>query len=196
MSTMRDRSGWTRSLTEFNRENEGRPVRVEIDTARLGAQMPGHDLPFRGAAYDPRDDRVEIMLGSADHAAHVTHTIEHPERLDVLPGQRRRGAVLRIVNPDGQTFVVARGTPAGARRWRNAGPADRAVRVTLGLALLLIAGLDAGVPLAWLGVALLATGISGWCPLYTVLGIRTAQPRKLRPGWRDAHERETIPRPR
>ena len=194
MSTTTNHRDWTRTLTEFNRQNEGRPVRVEIDTAELGAQTPEHDLPFRGAAYDPRDDRVEIMLGSSDHgAAHLTHSIEHPEGVDVLAGESGWGPVLRIAHAGGQTLVLSRfplpenGSADEPPRWRNVAPVDRVVRSVLGMALLLAVFLDmagsAGAALAWVGLVLMVSGFAGWCPLYAALGIRTARPRNLRP-WR------------
>ena len=55
----------------------------------------------------------------------------------------------------------------------NEGGIDRGVRVVAGLALLgLMATGHIGV-WGWLGVVPLATGLIGWCPLYTVLGVNT-----------------------
>ena len=62
----------------------------------------------------------------------------------------------------------------------NEGSIDRGVRVVAGLALLgLMATGSIGV-WGWLGVVLLATGLIGWCPLYTMLGINTC-PMKSKP---------------
>ena len=61
----------------------------------------------------------------------------------------------------------------------NMGRIDRAVRLVLGIALL---GLFGALPSPWryltlLGLVLLATAFTGFCPLYRVLGIgRTAPP--------------------
>ena len=55
---------------------------------------------------------------------------------------------------------------------------DRAIRVVAGLVLLylgwggVVAG-TLGVVLKWLGFLPLLTGIFGFCPAYTLLGIRT-----------------------
>lgn len=50
---------------------------------------------------------------------------------------------------------------------------DRALRVVLGLALLTLVFFGPHTPWGWLGLVPLATGITGFCPLYRVLGINT-----------------------
>lgn len=59
----------------------------------------------------------------------------------------------------------------------NEHPLERMVRVVLGLALL--AMVTRGTIGAWgyIGIVPLITGLSGMCPLYTLLGISTC-PRK------------------
>lgn len=61
----------------------------------------------------------------------------------------------------------------------NEGTIDRAVRVIAGLALIALAlGFIPGVaatPLGWIGIVPLATGLIGWCPAYTLLGINTCK---------------------
>lgn len=56
---------------------------------------------------------------------------------------------------------------------RNEGNVDRALRVVAGAGLVgaTLAGLIG--PWGWLGVVAIATGLMGWCPLYTALGINT-----------------------
>lgn len=55
----------------------------------------------------------------------------------------------------------------------NVGNPDRLLRIALGL--LLIGGALAGAIGAWgwLGLVPLLTGVSAWCPLYRLFGIRT-----------------------
>lgn len=55
----------------------------------------------------------------------------------------------------------------------NEGGLDRMLRIVAGLALL---GLMAAGTIGWwgwLGVVPLATGLIGWCPVYTLLGLNT-----------------------
>ena len=59
----------------------------------------------------------------------------------------------------------------------NEGSIDRALRVILGVALLAWFFMDQGTgTLHWLkliGIVPLLTGLIGWCPLYSVLGLST-----------------------
>jgi hypothetical protein len=61
----------------------------------------------------------------------------------------------------------------------NVGMIDRALRIVVGLLLIAAAlglfGTAFQSVWAWIGVIPLATGLAGWCPLYTVLGIRTCK---------------------
>jgi hypothetical protein len=52
----------------------------------------------------------------------------------------------------------------------NEGKWDRAIRVILGLAILMLVPFSTW---AWLGILPLATGIAGYCPLYHLLGWST-----------------------
>ena len=55
----------------------------------------------------------------------------------------------------------------------NEGGIDRMLRIVAGLALL---GLMAAGTIGWwgwLGIVPLATGLIGWCPVYTLLGLNT-----------------------
>lgn len=57
----------------------------------------------------------------------------------------------------------------------NLGTADRVIRIVIGIVLLgLIFVLDS--PARWIGligIIPLMTALMGWCPLYTLLGVRT-----------------------
>lgn len=55
----------------------------------------------------------------------------------------------------------------------NIGSLDRSLRILAGVALLLWVTVFNGPVWAWLGVVPLATALVRWCPLYSVLGIRS-----------------------
>lgn len=59
----------------------------------------------------------------------------------------------------------------------NEGTADRVLRVVIGIAILSLAFVGPKTPWAYLGAIPLITGLVGWCPLYTLLGIRTTRRR-------------------
>jgi len=55
----------------------------------------------------------------------------------------------------------------------NEGGIDRIVRIVAGLVLLGLMAMGTIGWGGWLGVVPLATGLIGWCPAYTLLGMNT-----------------------
>lgn len=60
----------------------------------------------------------------------------------------------------------------------NEGRIDRTLRVIAGLALIALVFVGPQTPWGWIGLVPLITGLVGWCPAYTLFGIRTC-PAKL-----------------
>lgn len=58
---------------------------------------------------------------------------------------------------------------------RNEGTVDRALRVVVGLVLIVMAVRGMYTPWTWIGVVPLATGLLGNCPLYSLLGVNTCR---------------------
>ena len=52
---------------------------------------------------------------------------------------------------------------------------DRALRVVVGLILIALVFVGPQTPWGWIGLIPLATGAIGWCPAYTLLGIKTCK---------------------
>jgi hypothetical protein len=55
----------------------------------------------------------------------------------------------------------------------NEGMIDRVVRVIVGIALISIVFIGPQTPWGWIGIVPLATGLIGWCPAYSLFGMRT-----------------------
>lgn len=60
----------------------------------------------------------------------------------------------------------------------NEGTIDRVVRIVLGLGLLALTVIGPQTWWGFIGVVPLLTGIVGFCPLYSLMGIRTTSPSK------------------
>ena len=60
---------------------------------------------------------------------------------------------------------------------RNVGQIDRTLRIALGLVLLGLAFTGHYTPWTWLGVLPLVTGLVGWCPPYSLVGVNTDKAR-------------------
>ncbi|MFN4021713.1 MAG: DUF2892 domain-containing protein [Hydrogenophilus thermoluteolus] len=55
----------------------------------------------------------------------------------------------------------------------NVGGIDKILRIAVGAILLVLAIMGIGTPWTWIGVVPLVTGLVGFCPLYTILGMNT-----------------------
>lgn len=60
----------------------------------------------------------------------------------------------------------------------NEGTVDRALRVLAGLVLIGLAASGTVGMWGWIGVVPLATGLIGFCPAYTILGLSTCPMKK------------------
>ncbi|MCK6414901.1 DUF2892 domain-containing protein [Acidovorax sp. 210-6] len=60
----------------------------------------------------------------------------------------------------------------------NAGSLDRILRIVAGLVLIGLAATGTVGVWGWIGVVPLATGLFGFCPAYTLLGINTCPMKK------------------
>jgi hypothetical protein len=56
---------------------------------------------------------------------------------------------------------------------KNVGTIDRVLRIVVGLALISIIFIGPQTPWGWIGVVPLATALMGFCPLYSLLGIKS-----------------------
>lgn len=65
---------------------------------------------------------------------------------------------------------------------KNVGSVDRGLRIIVGIALLAFALMGpaeiAWKWVGWIGVVPILTALIGWCPAYTILGIRTCPASK------------------
>jgi hypothetical protein len=59
----------------------------------------------------------------------------------------------------------------------NEGQVDRLIRIVVGLVLLALVFTGPHTVWGWLGLIPLATGLIGYCPAYSVLGINTCKTR-------------------
>jgi hypothetical protein len=58
---------------------------------------------------------------------------------------------------------------------RNEGALDRTLRVVVGLALIALVFVGPKTPWGWVGLVPLLTGLVGYCPVYSLFGLRTCK---------------------
>ena len=61
---------------------------------------------------------------------------------------------------------------------KNIGTVDRAIRIIVGVVWIALVFVGPQTAWGWIGVVPLATGLLGWCGLYTVLGMKTCKIKK------------------
>ena len=57
----------------------------------------------------------------------------------------------------------------------NIGSIDRVLRILIGLGLISLVFVGPQTPWCWIAVVPLATALIGWCPAYSLLGIKTCK---------------------
>ena len=62
---------------------------------------------------------------------------------------------------------------------KNIGGIERIIRILVGLVLIALAATSTVGWWGWLGLVPLATGLMGWCPPYSLLGINTCKNRNV-----------------
>jgi len=61
----------------------------------------------------------------------------------------------------------------------NVGGIDRILRIVIGAVLVILAATGQVGAWGWIGLLPLATGLIGWCPPYSLLGMNTCKNRNL-----------------
>jgi nucleotide-binding universal stress UspA family protein len=98
---------WALRLDSFSHRNAGRRGTLEVDDPEIGAQAQEFDYPLLGAAYDPHDQRVELMFGEERGGCrHLTRGIAGVTGIDVLRDDHGRDLAIRISHGTGQTLLT------------------------------------------------------------------------------------------
>jgi nucleotide-binding universal stress UspA family protein len=98
---------WSAALDDFTRRNFGRKGTLEVDDPDIGAQAQEFDYPLLGAAYDPHDERVELMFGEPGAGKRrLSRGIGGVTGVDVLRDERGRDLAIRIAHGSGQTLLT------------------------------------------------------------------------------------------
>jgi len=89
--------GWAQELNDFSKLNIGRRTTLELEDPEVGTKECGRNFLLRGIDYDPKRDRVNIMLGrSGTVEGHLTHSLPAPQEIQVLRGEDGRTEGLQL----------------------------------------------------------------------------------------------------
>jgi nucleotide-binding universal stress UspA family protein len=97
---------WVRELDAFTKANAGRRTTLEVPDPDAGAQECGKGFPLWGVDYDPKRDRLNIMLGrSGTVEGHLTHSLQSPQEVQVVVGEGGRTEALRVRLARGEVIL-------------------------------------------------------------------------------------------
>jgi len=86
-----------RELNDFTKANAGRRTVLELSDPELGKQECGRDFPLWGVDYDPKRDRINIMLGrSGTVEGHLTHSLSAPRGVRIDRDEEGKATSLHI----------------------------------------------------------------------------------------------------
>jgi nucleotide-binding universal stress UspA family protein len=97
---------WVRLLDDFSRANTGRRTTLEVTGPELEHQECGKNFLLRGVDFDPRTNRLEIMLGrSGTVDGHLTHSLPNPIEVGVERREDGKALALRVRLPQGEAIL-------------------------------------------------------------------------------------------
>lgn len=110
----RDPAQWHQLLQDFTQRNAGRRCELEVDDPDIGAQRQESGYALLGASYDPRDCRVELMIGGSHAgASHLSRALSEVQSVAILCDNEDQDVGLCLRHGNGQTllrFLPDRGT--------------------------------------------------------------------------------------
>lgn len=96
---------WAARLQAFTHRNAGRRTVLEEEDP-AGTARGGTDYPLWGVSWDPRDGRIQIMMGEQGSVEeHVTRTIPAASGIELERGPDGRDQALRIIHDGGRTLL-------------------------------------------------------------------------------------------
>lgn len=96
---------WAVELDRYTDRNAGRQAILEMEDAEAGPQRIARHRLW-GVSYDPSDGSIEILFGQfTGENDHLSHTVEHPEKVELMQEDDGWDVVLRIGNPQGLTSL-------------------------------------------------------------------------------------------
>ncbi|MGD2122557.1 MAG: universal stress protein [Gemmatimonadota bacterium] len=97
---------WVMELQDFTRANTGRRTTLELDDPEVGSRECCRDFPLWGVDYDPKKDRIEIMLGrSGTVDGHLTHSLPGPSEVEIRRGPDGNAQALHITFLGGKAVL-------------------------------------------------------------------------------------------
>ena len=100
------RAEWKPLFDRLSKSLLGKQAEIEVASLDLGDQIAVEWIPFLGISYDPRDDRIDVVLDRISHAISGPKEVridESPAGLSsiAIVDKQGTGQVIRLKDPLG-----------------------------------------------------------------------------------------------
>ena len=133
-------------------------VWVRLRPRAAADDAPVQALPEAARITDRPATQPPSHAGTRARSSYWSWPEVHPQSLQPKPRVTARA----VLNLNESTIMT-----------KNIGNLDRTLRIVAGVALIALAALGTIGPWGWIGVVPLGTALLGWCPVYTLLGLKT-----------------------
>ena len=106
---------WLSFINNFSRDHLDWPASLEILDPTLGDHSLAENLPLQGLSFDTKGTRpasLEVALGDAPNAPHISHTIEHPLHIYVADDPQHHAGTIEIEPAQGPKVLLHYHAPA------------------------------------------------------------------------------------
>ncbi|NPA91922.1 MAG: hypothetical protein GXO55_10860 [Chloroflexi bacterium] len=100
-----DKEEWLEFANQFTKDNEGRPVTVEIVDPELGDQEEAEAVPFVALTYDAKHTG-EFIITIGREPDLVDHQVDKPKEVWVEKGPDGRVMALAIISETGTQHII------------------------------------------------------------------------------------------
>ncbi len=100
-----EKDQWLEFANQFTRENEGRPVTVEIVDPELGAQEEAEAVPFVALTYDAKHTG-EFIITIGREPDLVDHQVDEPQEVWVEKDPSGRIMAVAIFSPNDRRTII------------------------------------------------------------------------------------------
>jgi|GEM_PF-127497 len=104
MNEQISRGSWAAFFDQFSRDNQGRPVSIEVVGRELGAELAAQTISLIAVGFDQRPDTILITVGQGEKT--LTHTILAPKAVWLACTDNGKAWALEVVTKDNSQTIL------------------------------------------------------------------------------------------
>ncbi len=104
--TQINRAEWAHFVDKFSRNNQNRPVSIEVLSQTLGDERLAQNTPLIGLDFD-RQGQGKILITVGRGISTMTHAIVAPDTIWLNTGQSGKDLALEITTVDKEQIILS-----------------------------------------------------------------------------------------